>query len=264
MSLVNNMRRWNPFLYIHGGSSSSSGASNDKYVFLMLNQPVINEKMFSHLWDNSSYSVLVDGAVNHFQKIINDINVNIVKNVPDLITGDFDSAEQGALKNFQSKGTKVISTPDQDRTDFTKSLIEIKNQIKNCQKKFENVSATFVFAESSGRFDHVMANIQTLFLARKEVQLSLPLYLLSSESVTWLLEPGRHHIVVPPAACRGHCGLLPVGGPATVTTTGLRWNLESQELKFGGLVSTSNSFVDGCEEVTVETDADLLWTMDLV
>ena len=110
MSLVNNMRRWNPFLYIHGGSSSSSGASNDKYVFLMLNQPVINEKMFSHLWDNSSYSVLVDGAVNHFQKIIKDNNINIVKNVPDLITGDFDSAEQGALKNFQSKGTKVRFT----------------------------------------------------------------------------------------------------------------------------------------------------------
>jgi len=59
-----------------------------------------------------------------------------------------------------------------------------------------------------------------------------------------------------------HCGLIPLSGAATVTTTGLRWNLTQQETRFGGLVSTSNSFGEE-EEVRVETSGLLLWTMDM-
>ena len=74
--------------------------------------------------------------------------------------------------------------------------------------------------------------------------------------------PGQHRLAVPQPTPL-HCGLLPLGGPATVSTTGLQWDLTGQQLEFGGLVSTSNSFSAGRQEVTVDTDNSLLWTMDL-
>jgi hypothetical protein len=38
-----------------------------------------------------------------------------------------------------------------------------------------------------------------------------------------------------------HCGLFPVGSvTSSVWTTGLRWNLQGEELCMGGLVSSSN------------------------
>ena len=57
------------------------------------------------------------------------------------------------------------------------------------------------------------------------------------------------------------CGLIPLQGPAVATSRGLRWNLDATEMRFGGLVSTSN-IIEG-EEVWVETDADLIWTAEL-
>lgn len=34
-------------------------------------------------------------------------------------------------------------------------------------------------------------------------------------------------------------------------------------MKFGELVSTSNTFGDGEDEVTVTTDSELIWTMEI-
>ena len=42
---------------------------------------------------------------------------------------------------------------------------------------------------------------------------------------------------------------------------GLRWNLDQTEMRFGGLVSTSNLLE--ADEVHVESDADLIWTTQL-
>jgi len=66
-----------------------------------------------------------------------------------------------------------------------------------------------------------------------------------------------------PSPAPENCGLIPLDGKALVTTSGLKWNLANQPLRFGDLISTSNSFAEEVKEVFVETDALLLWTMDL-
>lgn len=55
-------------------------------------------------------------------------------------------------------------------------------------------------------------------------------------------------------------GLIPIVGPCSdVTTSGLKWDVTHAELRFGGLISTSNMALS--ESVSISTNAPLLWTM---
>ena len=75
-----------------------------------------------------------------------------------------------------------------------------------------------------GRLDHVMANIDTLFQAPRLT--SIPLYLMSGESLSCLLHPGKNVIEVNDERCGRWCSLVPIGHPCPrVTTTGLKYNV---------------------------------------
>ena len=124
--------------------------------------------------------------------------------------------------------------------------------------KMRTVDAVLVFVESSGRLDHIMANIQTLFLAQKFIDKAV--LLISSCNITWLLSPGSHQIKVNDLIDHAsHCGLIPMDGQVIATSKGLKWDIDG-ELKFGDVVSTSNGFLS--DVITVSCDKPLLWTMD--
>lgn len=233
-----------------------------------------------------------------WHKIINNTHHNIKHEIPDLITGDFDSANMDNVQYFKSQGSEVIGTLDQDRTDFTKCLEEISlrmskisptiaddaqsdaqdnNLDQNGSRSNESdaqddvdvvkmserpagVRLVYAFVENSGRLDQIMANLQSLFLAPGSLG---DVYLLSSESVSWLLPPGSHHISLPQTQLTGlHCGLIPLAGTTTITSKGLKWDLDEGQLKFGSLVSTSNAFLSN--DVHIKTDNHLLFTMDII
>ena len=87
--------------------------------------------------------------------------------MPDLITGDFDSADQDHVEHFRALGARVIATPDQDHTDFTKALIELDKMDKEDKldkvdkmNKAGGLGAVAAFIESGGRVDHMMGNFQ--------------------------------------------------------------------------------------------------------
>lgn len=96
---------------------------------------------------------------------------------------------------------------------------------------FLQIDHVIAFAQSSGRFDQTIGNIQSLFLARDKLLLDphIKVYLLSDDSLSWLLNPGEHEIIVPKDTLkykRAWCSLIPFGEPCKyVTTTGLKWNL---------------------------------------
>ena len=232
------------------------------YVLVLLNQAVEDRALLARLWNTAAYRVTVDGGTSVWHEVVKDVGAEVDSPVPNLICGDLDSADMADVEYFKGLGAKVVATPDQDQTDFTKALMELASLHQQGEEGVAGAEAIVTFVETGGRMDHVMGNIQSLFLAPRLAPALPPIYLCSSHSLSWLLPPGQHHLAVPQPAPL-HCGLLPLDGLAIVTTTGLRWDLTDQELSFGGLVSTSNSFSMGCQEVTVDTDRTVLWTMDL-
>ena len=60
-----------------------------------------------------------------------------------------------------------------------------------------------------------------------------------------------------------YVGILPVGGPSTITTRGLEWDVRAWVTEFGGRVSTSNHVLPETEVVEVETTREVLFTIAL-
>ena len=253
--------------------SPKSVLQRGSYVLCVLNQSVQSPSSLISAWNNAQYRCTVDGGTSVWTQIVNNTRDTVVRDVPDLITGDFDSADMTHVEHFKLLGSKVVATPDQDYTDFTKCLQQLSSEMKSGHnKKLDNVEAVFAFVESSGRLDQIMANIQTLFLAQdllhsrpvtSDVSAPVPVFQLSSSTLSWLLAPGHHKIVTRECvSARSHCGLIPLDGRAVVSSSGLKWNLDQGVLRFGELVSTSNGFNMSDDHVSIETDNYLLWTMD--
>lgn len=79
-----------------------------------------------------------------------------------------------------------------------------------------------VLGALGGRFDHEMGNINVLYRFS-----NTKIILLSDDCSIFLLPKTHTHEIHIEKSVEGpHCGLIPIGGPSTsTTTTGLRWNL---------------------------------------
>lgn len=177
---------------------------------------------------------------------------------PNLITGDLDSISNDTLIYFNK--TEVIETIDQNETDFTKCLRVLEPYISDL-----SIDHIIAICDCSGRFDQILANINTLYInQQKSSDKSRPLFILSSNNLTWLLNEGVHEIYIPNEVRNLWCSLIPIGHSCTVTTTGLKWNLNNDILKFGDIVSTSNAYDGKSDKVEISTDFPVLWSMGLI
>ncbi|XP_064118432.1 thiamin pyrophosphokinase 1-like isoform X2 [Macrobrachium nipponense] len=269
------------------------------YAVMLLNEALDhkNQNFFMHIWSKASVRVCVDGATNCFHKFsrYGDTQVMSVKEngqspmncdsntkengkssvncdsnaygteslpLPHIISGDFDSVHPDLLTHYKELDVNIIPTPNQEETDFTKAVRELAKYITARDIQLKHI--VVIAAVCNERFDHVIANLSTLY--KVEHVVPVPVIVVSGASLFWLLSEGDHTIQVSQEIIlnplRSWCGLVPLGYPATVTTKGLKWNLDNQILGFGHLVSTSNTYDPTHEgQVTITTCQPLLWTM---
>jgi len=111
--------------------------NNKNSVILNGNFP--KESSLIDMINDSEFIIAVDGSAN---KLI-DLGI-----IPDVIIGDFDSFQAKGIKNV-----KLVETPDQDKTDFRKTL-------DWCIEK--NISHISIFGISGESEDHFLGNYYTL------------------------------------------------------------------------------------------------------
>nr|XP_054751529.1 thiamin pyrophosphokinase 1-like [Lytechinus pictus] len=246
-------KHWAPF----SSTLQSELQKDGNLALIILNRPIHDlQPLLKRVWDGAIIRAAADGGTNH---LLDCMTSKDHRYIPDVISGDFDSVRKEVVELCKEKGSDVIHTPDQNYTDFTKCLNIVVNIIKQKSLKVDSI---MVFGAFGGRLDQTLANINTLFIASTITD--LPVYLLGDGSLCCLLLPGRHRIKVNTGIEDKWCGLIPIGAECKrVSTTGLKWNLENQSMKFGGLVSTSNSYAPDAQEVTVSTEQPLLWTMGI-
>ncbi|KAJ1974877.1 cAMP-dependent protein kinase subunit [Dimargaris cristalligena] len=177
--------------------------------------------------------------------------------IPDGICGDMDSIRPDVSQYFAHRGTEINHVRDQDTTDFMKCLNWI-DQLQVRHGWTDSAMTVIAYGNLGGRLDQTMSSLYVLF----NFGASKQIYLANPESITFLLPKGKNQIECDWYKSQPACGIIPLGvSSATVTTTGLRWNLDNTETSFNGLLSTSN--IPDAPEIVVDTSEPVIWTIEL-
>src|SRR6185437_1021100 len=106
-----------------------------------------------------------------------------------LICGDFDSAPRSIIDFYHSlvrgaaigsavgidrrcavcvydacaQGSELVPSNDQDSTDLDKCLSEIKTRFTAAAPHAPRIRTVLIYGAFGGRFDHTMANVQSLY-----------------------------------------------------------------------------------------------------
>lgn len=177
----------------------------------------------------------------------------------------------------------VVEDPDQYSTDFTKCLKYIRGRAEDIiaslpRKTAEHDSRLdiLILGGLGGRVDQAFSQIHHLYLMTRDYssnQSAGNLYLVSEESLTFILQPGRNTIRTPGTNRPSHdhdgngylleenIGIIPISGPAKITTKGFQWDVEDWPTEIGGQLSTSNHI--RADVVEVQSDVPVLFTAEL-
>ena len=113
--------------------------NNKKNVSVILNGQMPTDDNIINQITNSDYIIAVDGSANK----LFDLEI-----IPDVIIGDLDS-----LQNINNKNIELVKTPNQNKTDFRKTL-------EWCIEK--NILNISIFGISGESEDHFLGNYYTL------------------------------------------------------------------------------------------------------
>ncbi|MFC2110203.1 thiamine diphosphokinase [Bacteroidota bacterium] len=150
----------------------------------------------------------IDGGYNH---------LNTIGITPDLVTGDFDSIQNKPLH------TEVVHTPDQNFTDFEKTLQILKNK---------NILEIHVYGGSGKEHDHFLGNISTALQWKEKLK------------ITFFDDYGSYYFIKNNFELSNilnkTISLIPFPFASEIETTGLLYPLRKEKLVFGQRIGTRN------------------------
>ena len=259
-------KRWNPEIYTPEYLRRNPLIYNHKpYGMVLLNQSLEHVSFIINATERSDCVVCADGGANrlfeiHQRAIASGYRDEDDLNMPTAICGDLDSLDSKVRDHFEGAGVHISKDTDQYATDLKKSLRYVKKVMTAAAVPFDLI----VFGSLSGRADQAFSQLHHLYLANSDPELK-PLgevYLITPESILFLLKPGRNviHTPVQKNMFTENIGIIPLGKPAIITTQGLEWDVTDWSTDFESQVSTSNHIKQ--KNVEVETTEEVIFTME--
>lgn len=208
------------------------------YAVLILNQPV-NRSALDAVIEHATYLVCADAGADRLRTYEEDSKNGSRSRKPDVIVGDLDSLTKDTREFYSRHGVQVVKNPDQYSTDFSKALIWIRETAR--EQMNNEVLDVVVLGGLGGRVDQGFAQVHHLYLASNdEGLLKGRIYLLSEQSLSFILEDGINTILIEPGYFEENAGIIPVLGPMTISLSGFEWDVTNWPTDFTGNMSTSN------------------------
>ena len=198
-----------------------------------------------------------------------------------------DSITPAVRQHYAQLDVPIIEVVDDYSTDFTKTLLYLSEWY------FDHTTATdkdndidvLIMGGLGGRVDQAFSQIHHLAVMQNkrfpqqpgtndDSSLRMNLYLISEESITFILNPGENIIHTPGTNRPGvtsststccyleeNVGIIPFLGPTSITTHGFEWDVADWRTQIGGQISTSNHI--RADVVRVQSPEPVLFTLEL-
>ena len=238
-----------------------SDANNSTIALIVLNSPIASFDYFERLDDSSCFLVCADGGANRLHDLLTahfsdrpwDEALGVAP--PDIIHGDLDSLDDTVRKRYEQLEVEVSKDPDQYSTDFGKSIKKVIERVRY-------VETILVLGSLGGRVDQGLGLLGEFYREQKLKHVGVRFWLFSESSISTVLQPGTSFVRTPlsEGLITRNIGILPVYGPAVISTQGLEWDVQDWPTEMGGQVSTSNHIVS--DRIAITTDNDVLFTVE--
>lgn len=172
--------------------------------------------------------ICADGGIRH---------ALVLGFAPDLLLGDFDSADPAMLHEMERRGAPMIRVPvEKDQTDTHLALDEAVRR---------GADEIVLVGGAGSRLDHTLANV--LLLPGLEV----PVAMVDGKNIARLLRPGQSLRVDGEGGA--YLSLIPLTPEARgVVARGVKWPLEKATLRWGESLGVSNQIVGRAAELALD------------
>ena len=245
-----------------GPSNTAAGTTEDgSAALIILHSPISQFQLFQRLYSHASFRICADGASNRLHDLLLSHYSKLgweeaLRNaLPDVIHGDLDSLDDTVRKRYTQIGVEISKDPDQYSTDFGKA-------VKKVIERVPNIRDVLVLGSIGGRVDQGIGLLGEFYREQKTRHSDVRFWLFSEASISTILQPGSTfiHTPVSEGLITRNIGILPVYGPAVISTNGLEWDVRDWPTEMGGQMSTSNHIVEDC--ITVRTNEYVLFTVE--
>ncbi|CAG9314580.1 unnamed protein product [Blepharisma stoltei] len=215
--------------------------SNEQIDIIVLNTNNLSSfnEIYYEIYERAVNIIAADGAANLIRESLMQRNGN---QIPTIIVGDMDSISEETKEYFEE--VIQIYDSDQDTTDFQKALGYVNNE-----------RPTIVIGDLGGRMDHSLHAISVLFDPNHADK---SIYLYNSQNLAFPVFKGTTRIIFASKIPWKYFGMIPLCGPAVLTTEGFKWNFNSTLSEIGGIVSACNEVLEN--QVVIEGDKNILFT----
>lgn len=240
-----------------------NGKPATPYAVLILNHP-LNHNVLTTVIEGAELLVCADGGANHLYKYDQMDKIGFKHRVPHAIVGDLDSLDPQVEQHYRNLGVEISRDPSQYATDFHKSLKWIREYMVKKSKSSSTDLDVVVLGGLGGRVDQGFSQIHHLYIANRNPQLLKGrIYLLSEQSLSFILNRGSNKIHIEDGYFEENNGVIPIMGPINVTMRGMEWDVTDWPTEFGGDMSTSNHTRSNLLEIDFDSDNLPLFTVEL-